>query len=305
MVLNSRQLQQFLAIVEHGSLGRAAKALHISEPAISKSVKILEDSLQVSLFDRGPRGLMLTPFGESLVGHARVIVTELKRAIMDVDELRGTQAGHVHVAAGPSFTASMLPRAVAKLLATRPKLRVTVTEGYTERIVPMVLHGEIDFALVTLEPCSPDADLVQEPLTLNDVILIVRREHPLAGKVQVDIAELQSQTWMLPKQPDLLRARIGELFTQSELKPPTAVIEYASVMFARSMLKEADIVSFLPRSLVAEELASGNLVELQVPQGAWQRPVGFLYRRWTSQSPACRALLSELRELYGKHLPSP
>jgi DNA-binding transcriptional LysR family regulator len=299
MVLNSRQLHQFLAIVEHGSLGRAAKALHISEPAISKSVKILEDALQVSLFDRGPRGLLLTPFGESLAGHSRVIVTELRRAIMDVSELRGTQAGHVHVAAGPSFTASMLPRAVARLLAARPKLRVSVTEGYAEKIVPMVLHGEIDFALMTLDPRSPDPDLVQENLAMSDVIIIARREHPLAGRATVSVADLQDQTWMLTKGPDLLRTRIDELFTQAELKPPTAVIEYASVGFARGMLKEADVISFLPRSLVAEDLANGELVELPVPNGAWQRPVGFLYRRWTSQSPACRALLNELRDLYG------
>src|SRR5690606_2404672 len=102
----------------------------ISEPALSKSVRILEDMLQVRLFDRGPRGLELTTFGESLLDHSRVIVSELRRAVLDLRELQGTEVGHVYVGAGPTFSTSLLPQAVARLLVERPGLRVSVFEGF-------------------------------------------------------------------------------------------------------------------------------------------------------------------------------
>ncbi|MDX2090560.1 MAG: LysR family transcriptional regulator [Kofleriaceae bacterium] len=302
MVLNSRQLLHFLAVVDHGSLGRAAKALHISEPAISKSVRILEDALQVKLFDRGPRGLELTTFGESLVGHARVIAVELQRATLDVNELRGTQAGHVHVGAGPSFASSVLPRAVARLRAARPGIRVSISEGYAESMVPRVLHGELDFALMTLEAARPDPELVQEPLAQDEAVIVVRAAHPLAGRT-VELSELCSYTWLLTKKPDLIRVRLEELFKSAHLEPPPVAVEFASLSFACAMLREDDVISFLPRSVIESDLARGDLAVVSAPGGSWRRSIGVLYRRHASQSPACQAMLSELRRFYGRLAP--
>lgn len=302
MVLNSRQLLHFLAVVDHGSLGRAAKALHISEPAISKSVRILEDALQVRLFDRGPRGLELTAFGESLVGHARVIAVELQRATLDVNELRGTQAGHVHVGAGPSFASTVLPRAVAQLRATRPGIRVSISEGYADTIVPRVMRGELDFALMTLEAARADPELVQEPLAQDEAVIVVRASHPLAGRT-VELADLQACTWLLTKKPDLIRLRLEEMFRSAHLEPPAVAVEFASLSFACVMLKEDDVMSFLPRSVVESDLARGELAMVAAPGGTWRRSIGAVYRRHASQSPACQAMLAELRRWYGRAAP--
>src|SRR5690348_224770 len=144
-ILSSRQLAHFVAIVEAGSLGRAATALRLTEPALSKSIRSLERLLDVKLFDRGPRGFDLTPFGESLLDHARVILTEFRRTHADIAELRGAEAGRVYVGTGPTFASTLVPRAVMALLAKRPAVRVTIYEGYGDTLVPMTLRGELDF----------------------------------------------------------------------------------------------------------------------------------------------------------------
>lgn len=299
-MLNTRQLHHFLAIVDHGSLGRAAKALHISEPALSKSIRILEDSLQVKLFDRGPRGLELTTLGHSLLDHSRVVVAELRRAVLELRELQGNEVGHVYIGSGPSFVNSILPQAVARLLESNPGLRISLLEAYSDVLVPKVLHGEIDFAILTLDVSSPDPDLVQERLFQDDALIVARRDHPLAKKEHVSLTDLQSAQWILAKRPDLLRLRVEETFEAAELHPPRPVIECTSVNFQRAMMQTADMVSFVPRNLVSAELERGDLVQLTDGEGTWRRSVGLIYRRRGSQSPACRALLKEIRTLFGE-----
>lgn len=295
LVPGSRQLSHFLAVVEHGSIGRAAKALNITEPALSKTIRGLEDLLQVPLFNRLPRGLELTMFGKSLASHARVVGAELRRAVVDLRELRGAEAGQVHVGAGPSFAIGLLPRVVAALLETRPHIRVSVIEGYAETLVPMVLHGEIDFAVVTIDAMSPDAEICQERLATDEVVIVARASHPLASRGAVDFADLIDQRWILPRRSDMLRARLEVMFGEAALPPPVTVVDYASAGFACRMLLEADVVSFLPRRLLQEEFDRGSLVELMPERGCWTREIGILSRRRTQPSPAARLLMDGLR----------
>ncbi|MBO9380605.1 LysR family transcriptional regulator [Sphingomonas histidinilytica] len=294
---SSRQLSHFLAVVENGSLGRAAKVLNISEPALSKNIRLLEELLEVKLFDRNPRGLDLTTFGTSLFEHARVVMTELQRAVTEIQELKGTEAGHVHVGAGPTFAASLVPRAVAALLADRPNLRISVFEGYSDVLIPMVLRGDLDFALVTLDASSVDPDIGQECLTNDEAVVVARASHPIIAQSEVSLDQLADISWMLPKRPDLLRRHVEKMFLSAGRHPPRAIIEYVSAGFARSMLLEYDILSFLPESLIKAELDSGRLVRVPLSTGVWTRQVGVIFRKRGSQSPAARALLREIRNL--------
>lgn len=292
----NRQLVHFLAVVDHGSLGRSAEALNISVQALSKSIQVLEDIVGAKLFDRGSRGLELTVFGESLLGHARAVIAELRRAAQELEEIKGTEIGHVHIGTGPTFAATLLPLVVGRLIKVSPGLRVSVTEG-RHALFPMVLHGELDLAIVALDVSVPDPELGQEVILENDVVPVVRKTHPLALLESPTLEDLQSAAWLLAKSPDPYRSRLAETFSKAGLHPPRPLIEYESASFARGMLLAADVVAFMPTALVQAEVESGELVALKNCGLGIRSPIGFVFRRRASQSPACRLFIKQLREL--------
>jgi DNA-binding transcriptional LysR family regulator len=135
MCLDLRHLRHLCAVVESGSLGRASVALGISEPGLSKSVRALEDRLAVRLLDRGSKGMVPTAAGQALYAGARAILAEVEHATTEIAELRGFSRGVVRVGAQPSL-ASVLPRAIDALQASRAAVRVVAQIGTTDCNAP-------------------------------------------------------------------------------------------------------------------------------------------------------------------------
>jgi len=302
-MLSTRQLTHFLAIVDNGSLGRAAKVLYITEPALSKSVRALENTLQVKIFDRGPRGLVLTVFGESLLAHSRAIVAEIRKAQTDINELRGADSGRVYVGTGPSFAISLLPEAITRLLALKPRLKVTVIEAYSDTLLPKVLQGELDFMMTMVDPEFLDPDLTTEVLAHDQAIIVANSRHPLGSKLDVTTEDLQQQHWVLPQRPDSIRMHADEIFTSVGLHPPQNVVEVVSSNFGRALIGASNMLSFLPRFMVTGELERKEFIQIKHKSAVWERSIGVVYRRLGSQSPACRALLNELRAVCAEFEP--
>lgn len=296
-VLNHRQVGYFLAIIDAGSLGRAASNLNISEPAISKSIRLLEDTLQVPLFDRTPRGLELTVFGRSLAEHARVAISELDRAVLDIAELRGAAAGHVYVGTTPSFTTFLLPKAIAELMETRPGIRVSVFEGLGSQLLPKLLHHEIDFIVSAFTNKNNQPEVRRELLWSDRAGVFVRASHPWTKKRNISLAEIADARWMLTDRTDQVRSKFDDIFAEHELQPPRPAVEISSLSFARALLQNSEVVTFLPRNVVSAELADGRVVPLDVPSLTADLTAGLSFRQRGSQPPACRELCRILRRM--------
>jgi DNA-binding transcriptional LysR family regulator len=289
-----RQLHHFLAIVEHGSLGRAANALHLTEPALSKSIKRLEDSLQVSLFDRGTRGMSRTPFGDSFLHHARLIVGEIETTRNELDELRGVSRGVVKIGARPSFNATLLPRAIARIQARRPGVQAIVREGFVPTLMTEIIQGSLDFIVVT-EVDDLDAELTQEPLAVSPVGLAVQAGHPLTQKSNLSPRDLAGAKWLLPLPSDPIRRQLDAALARNGLQRINVVAESNSVLFTVAYIRETGGIGFLPRAILEQGRRTGDLDILDVPQLAWQRQLNIVRRKRASLSPPARLLLQELR----------
>lgn len=122
-------MEMFLAVYRTGSLGRASQQLNLTQPAVSKAIRRLERSLDVPLFEREPRGMVPTLFGEALVRHAELVGSELDRAVEEIAALRGAARGRAKLGATPSVIEGLFPAAIGALLADRPGLTVTVREA--------------------------------------------------------------------------------------------------------------------------------------------------------------------------------
>lgn len=284
------QLRHFLAAAQYGSLHAAANALAISQPALTKSIRRLEQVLGLALFDRHARGVRLTVFGEALLLHARSLQAELRLADETMRELRATTRGLVRLGAGPSMSATLMPPLAARLMESGPAIRLHIRSGLNDSLLAALQSGDLDFAITSM-PAAPVAGLVHQRLFTDKVVVAARRGHPLAAGAAM--SELAAARWAMPNRNVLTHIRLAELFREHGFEGPDIWIETDSMPYLLDVLGQTDLLSYVPVPL----LAGRDLVVLDVPDTVWQRTVSLSYWRRRTLTPASEALLSVLHEV--------
>ena len=148
--MHSRLLRHFLGVVEKRNITAAAEALHISQPALTRSIRQLEKTIGVPLFERLPTGVALTKQGEVLARRVKLMELEYRHALSEISALEQGVTGTLRIGAGPMWVSMILPGIVTAFHQQFPKVKVRLTEGAIDSIVPALLAGEIDLACVTL-----------------------------------------------------------------------------------------------------------------------------------------------------------
>jgi LysR family transcriptional regulator of abg operon len=295
-VLELRQLRHFLAVVDGGSLGDAARQLRVSQPSLTKSIQALERSVGGALFERSVQGMKPTALGRGLEVRARVIAGEVGRAEREIHELLGAQRGKVIIGTGPSFAHAILPIALARFYKTHPAIEVTVIDGLLGNVLPLVKTGEIDYAFY-LAPDDLDEDaLIHEVLIPGQRISVVTAaSHPLAARRHVSVKELWAQPWTLPIPPDYIREKVEVRFRELGLPPLRPVIEHSSIYAAKSIVRGGNFVAVFLDMMVEDEIKRKTLRRIAVPEMTWKMDHCAIYRRGVPLPPAARKLLDEIR----------
>ena len=297
MDLEFRYLRDFLAVMESGSLGDAARRLKTSQPTLTRSVKLLEQSVGGAVFDRTPQGMRPTALGRALEKRARIIIGELGSAQRELDDLVEGRRGRVVVGTGPVFGAVILPRAIARFQQKHPRVDVRVIQGQLRETLPRVVAGEIDCAFHSASDGLAIQDLAHRVLIRSQALSVVaRRDHPLAGKKRIALAEIAGQPWLLPPRPDFLRSRFDMLFQRAGLTPPTPRIEYNSIVNAPRFLRENKLLlTFLVSTMVEDLVKSRALTRLDVPDFGWRADSSVIFRRGVPLPPAAALFLEQVR----------
>jgi len=297
--MDSKRLRHFLAIYDSGSLGQAAAVVHVTQPALTKSIKQLEDRLQVKLFDRTPLGVVPTVYGEALAVHAKAIQAEVRAAETQLAMLRGAAGGHVVVGIGPTLATDLMPLATAQLFRRKPGIQVTVVEGLLEDLIPALRRGELDLAITACSMGS-DADLVSETIFRDKVGILCSATHPLATQASIAIKEMLNYPWALPTQKVAWRRCLDDLFFAEGLAPPAAIVTSTSAFFLRALLLQGSFISYLPHRLVAAEVRAGQIVSLPVPNAVLDIEGTLTYRKRTAMAVAMRELIDILHSIVAK-----
>jgi DNA-binding transcriptional LysR family regulator len=298
------RLRQLALIVRHRSFSKAAESMGISQPALSKNIRSLERSLGVQLLERGRFGAMPTAFGLALVRHADSIDAELRSASQEIEALRTARSGHTCIGCGPSEATRLLPTALSRLQASAPGIRVTILYGLNAALMPMVKHGEVDFALSSIPASCPDPDLKQLPLHEDRAAVIARRGHPLlARREPLTAADLLDQHWILATKLELERLALDQVFAEAGLAPPQDALETTSAVLMKTLVMQSDFLTFLPRELIYWEERAGFLAPLTLLGPAWRRNVGVTMRARAGLNPAAQVLIKTLQEV-GKEFES-
>ncbi len=286
-----RALEWFVAVAEYGSMRGAARHLGVTQPALTKAIRRLEDETGVILLHRRARGVTLTAYGQALLRHAGSVRASLRDAREELSALRIGMAGHVRVGAGPAWHRAVLPEAIAAFRAERPLVRIQLLGGLDESLKAQLRAGVLDFVLAAL-PDAPqfDPDLVRKALLTDEYRVVAARHHPLRRRNKIALADLIEFPWILPSAATYLAERLRVLFRAQGLPPPDAVIETDITGLKLALMRDGPYLSFQATGHL-ENLEAWHIQPLEVPSATWRRQAGVIMRRGTSPSPAAAALI--------------
>jgi DNA-binding transcriptional LysR family regulator len=286
--MDIRQLQYFVEVVRQKSFTKAAHALHVSQPSISKMLKALEEELGVVLLDRAERKMELTDAGEMVYAHALKVLQVLDSLSSSIAEIRNVQRGRVKMGMMPTVGSFLLPNAIAQFKKQYPGIDIEMKEYSAKLLEIQVEQGSIDVGLTVLP--ADDGKFSIVPLQAEDLVAIAHRKHWLAGKDTVSLAELKDEAFILFTEEYAIHDVVRQACMRSGFEPRVA---YMSSLwdFVGEMVATQLGISLVPRS-VARRLGNSKLhiVNISAPVIDWQ--YALIYRKEGYLSHAARAFIA-------------
>lgn len=293
--LKIRHVRLVDAIARHGSLVAAAHDLSITQPAATRTLRELEELLGVSLYNRHPRGLSPTLFGEAFSAHAQAVVSQIRQAGTHVTQLRTADLGTVSIGIHLTGSDALVPRAVEILKARHPRLTVELNEALPRRLLSELASGRLDLIVGRLTQPT-DEHFVRLPLHDEAVSLVVRAEHPLAGREGIDPSELSAYPWIFPNAEARLRGELDQFFSARRIPLPVDRVETTSYLAMRHLLLATNSIAPLSRS-IHEGLP--GVVSLGPEFDLASHSVGITLAAGRDLAPAASAVIGILQELVG------
>jgi DNA-binding transcriptional LysR family regulator len=301
--MDQRQLERFVDVAASGSLSRSARRLSTSQPALSKSLRLLEEQLGVRLLERGPRGVRLTKFGNAFYVRASSIISELRRAGEDIENLKGLMTGHVSlgVTPGPGILDQVIPRAVVRVADKKPSVRFRIRSGTLAELLVDLHRGDLDLLFTVLDERTRGPDLHTQQLFEDQFALVVRVDHPVLSQRTIHLDDLMRFRWVLLEDALSLWDSVLELATRQNIRMKHAPIESNSVVFVREVVSTTEFIGILPSYAAELGTASGNLryipIERLAPHGILpklSRPMGLVHAAEIELTQGCKALLRSI-----------
>ena len=294
MLTHDRRVRAFVALTEQHHMPSVAESLGITQPAVSISVRQLEDSIGVALFERTAQGMMPTPAGTALALRLKRALAEIRHAVADMASLRGVTQGTVTVGALPLGRTRLLPESIASVVAKYPGLRVATMEGSFETLAASLRAGDLDFILGALRPAAYASDLVGEALADEELAIVSRQGHPWAGHKRIAARELARARWVLPRSNTPNRTLFERALAQRGLPAPNVVVETSDLAVLRGVLSNSDLLTAISPHQLSYELGAGLLVLLPVPLHDTRRVIGITRRTDSLPSPGANILMQEI-----------
>lgn len=291
-----RHLQCFLEVARHHSVVKAADSLAITQPAVSKTIRELEDTLEVKLFRRDKRGLALTSFGEVFLRYAGASVTALMQGIDSLAQARMQGESSISVGVLPTVAARVLPRAVRRFKEDGAETIVSLATGSNTVLLGQLRVGELDLVVGRLAAPELMTGLSFTHLYSERVAFIVRPGHPLLAETAFNLARIRAYTILYPIAGSIIRPYVERLLIANGVGALPDRVETVSNAFGRAYTRETDAIWIISHGVVARDVAEGSLVELPVDTRETLGPVGLTTRADVAPSPAVQMFMNAVRD---------
>jgi DNA-binding transcriptional LysR family regulator len=293
-MLDARRLRVLCAVADHPTLGAAADALSYTPSAVSQQIVALEREIGARVLHRGPRGVRLTAAGQLLVDQARPILSGLQAAEASVAALNGLTTGRLALASFATAGATILPRAIAGFRARHPEVTITLTQADPQAAMARLRAGEVDLILTADAEESPDAGVEVVTLLEDPLHAVLPSSHPLAGREQLALEELASDTWVdTPTGSDARRLLLWACARAGFI--PRVAFESDEYLTVQQLVAAGVGVALVPGLALRSSSVSGTTV---LPLGSpVVRRVMAAVHASEFRAPAAGAMLEILREV--------
>jgi len=293
--LKMRQVRLLVALDEQRNMHRAAASIAVTQPAATRLLGDLEKLLGLRLFERSARGLTPNAYGESLVRHARMILSALDHSRDELNALLQGTTGKLVIGTLLVTAAVLVPRAVARFKKRHPRHTLLIREGTTPGLAAALLRGEVD--LVVGRAWSDLGEGFSfEAFYAEPMRVVARRAHPLVGRRTLRLPQLAGWPWIVPTPEAAYRKRLEAAFRKAGVEPPVSIVESISILTNTMLVQETDMLGVLPRDVAEHYERSGALRVLPVKLPPPSGPVGIITAAGRPLPPAAVDLVQALRE---------
>jgi DNA-binding transcriptional LysR family regulator len=294
--LRLKDLHTLQIVAEIGSMAQASQRLAISQPAISKAIADLEHTLGAPLLDRSARGVELTEHGRVLVERSRVIFDEVKQGIKEIEHLADPTQGDVRIGTIEPVSA-VLSEIVSALTPRYPRITYNITVGDTDMLVGMLRQRTLDVVLTRWNALTQADDLAAETLYRSTLVVVADKNHPMAKRRRLQLADLMQEQWALSPPNTFLGRVVADLFERKKLSLPSSVVTTTSILMRLNLMANGPFLSVLPTTMLRHRSYKAWLCALRVDLGDPTGPIAAITIRDRRHGGAVKMFLNTSRAM--------
>jgi DNA-binding transcriptional LysR family regulator len=300
-MIEIRLLRNAIALAEYRNFARAAQALSISQPTLTRSIQSMEARLGCTLFDRKARTVLPTPVGEEMLKHARLVVASSLALKEGIRQFQGLEEGSLTVGLGPYAASILVGQSLGRFNKLHPGIRVTAVIDDGVNLPRRLKAREFDFVLMETSQLQADQDLEIRPLLPHQGFLFCSGMHPVLKRKSLSLKILVRYPFVVPTLPQRLLNTFGRLFQTAGNETASiddlSVIQSNDVSLIRNTVANSQAIGLATHGMIAEELKSRRFAALPFKIPELKTAYGIATRKGLSLSPAASALIEILVEV--------
>lgn len=291
-----RHLTIFIEVARQRSVGKAAEILAVSQPAVTKAIRELEDILQVKLFEKDGRGIKLGRIGEVFLKHAGASMAAVQQGIDSVNLALLHAAPPVRIGALPTTSAHIMPDAVKLYLREKVGNEVKIVTGENSVLLEQLRKSELDIVVGRLAAPEKMTGLSFEHLYSEQVVFAVRMGHPLLETKNLRLGELRNYTILMPTKASVIRPFVERFLLANGISELPTQIETVSDSFGHAFIRGSDGVWIISHGVIAHDIAAGNVQTLPIDTSETRGAVGLTTKSNVEENTALSIMLQSIRQ---------
>ena len=291
-----RHLQTFVEVARQKSVMKAAELLHVSQPAVTKTIRELEDVLGVAVFERDGRGIRITRYGEAFLKHAGAALTSLRQGFDSVSHALHAEAPPIRIGALPTVSTRIMPRAMTMFLQEAIPARIKIVTGENAVLLEQLRIGDLDLVVGRLAAPEQMTGFSFEHLYSEQVIFCVRKGHPLLSRQNPIFSALEQYPILMPTRASIIRPFVERYLIANGISSLPTQIETVSDSFGRAFVRSTDAIWIISAGVVARDIVDGTIVALPIDTSETKGPVGLTVRADAIPSMPLSVLMGTIRD---------
>lgn len=291
-----RHLQTFIEVARQKSVGKAADVLSVTQPAVTRTIRELEDYLGVDLFEKEGRGIRISHFGEVFLKHAGESIAAVQRGVDSIVQAKHSLGPPLRIGALPTASVSLMPEAVAEFLKARTGSMATIVTGENRWLLDALRVGDLDLVVGRLSAPERMTGLHFEPLYTEEVIFAVRSSHPLLSRRNFSLSEIGNYTVLMPTAGSVIRPFVDRFLVTNGIAELTNVVETVSDSFGRAYVQRYDAIWLISGGVVASEIEAGRMARLEVDMSETRGAVGLTTRANEAPNLSLSIMMTTIRD---------